>query len=64
MTKDIVDYNKYKNITNVIRNNTRQLYKDEQNNIAKECYSLWNYINSKTKVTIRLTIFLITMIMV
>lgn len=52
-TKDIVDYNKYKAIRNEVRYNTRQLYKDEQNKIAKECKSnpkkFWNYINSKTK---------------
>jgi len=47
-----VDYNKYKDIRNEVRNNTRQLNKDEQNNFAIECKSnpkkFWNYINSKT----------------
>jgi len=38
-TKDIAEYNKYKDIRNEVRNNTRQLYKDEQNNIGKECKS-------------------------
>jgi len=52
-SKDIVEYNKYKDIRNEVRNNTRQLYTDKQNNIAEECKSnpkmFWNYINSKTK---------------
>lgn len=51
--KDIVEYDKYKSIRNKVRYNTRQLYKDEQNNIAKYCKSnpkkFWNYINNKTK---------------
>jgi len=57
-TKDIVDYNKYKDIRNEVKNNNRQLYKDEQNNIAIECKSnpnkFWNYINSKTKSHIKI----------
>jgi len=48
-----VDYNKYKDIRNAVRNNTRQLHRDEQNNITKECLSnlkrFWKYINSITK---------------
>jgi len=49
----IINNNKHKDIRNEVRHNTRQLYKDEQNNIAKECKSnpkmFWNYRNSKTK---------------
>jgi hypothetical protein len=51
--KDIVDYDKYKSIRNKVRYNTRQLYKDEQNNIAKYCESnpkkFWNCLNNETK---------------
>jgi len=49
-------------ITNIkilgTRHNTRQLYNDEQNNIAKKCKSdpkkYWNYNNSKTRSHIKL----------
>ena len=51
--KEIVDYDKYKSIRNKVRYNTRQLYEDEQNTIAKCCKSnpkkFWNYINNETK---------------
>ena len=52
-TKDIVDWDKCKFIRNTVRYNTRQLCKDEQNNISKDCKSnqkkFRNYITNKTK---------------
>jgi len=58
-----VDYNTSKDIRNEVRHNIRQLYKDEQNNIAKECNSNHRKFGItlivKLKVIIRLTIYLI-----
>ena len=52
-TKDIVDYDKCRCSRNKVRYNTRQLCKDEQNNIGKDCKSnpkkFRNYITNKTK---------------
>ena len=44
---------KYKRLSNNIREQTRSLQKEEQNNIAYQCKTnpkkFWNYVNSKFK---------------
>jgi len=62
---DIVDYIKFKDITNEIRNNTRQLF--EMNKILLLNQILKGFgitLIVKVKVTIRLMIYLIPMILV
>jgi len=62
---DIVDYIKFKDITNEIRNNTRQLF--EMNKILLLNQILTGFgitLIVKVKVTIRLMIYLIPMILV
>ena len=44
---------KYKRISNIVRSQTRNLFKKDQVNIAQQCKSnpkkFWNYVNSKLK---------------
>ena len=46
-------YDQYKKVRNTVRSTTRNLLKEEQNKIVKDCRSTpkknWNYISSKTK---------------
>jgi len=52
-TKDPVTFARYRHISNLVRNETRSLYRQEQNDIAelsrKNPKKFWNYINSRGK---------------
>ena len=51
-SKDVQDLKNYKEARNVVRKQTRNINKEEQNQITKDCKSnpkkFWNYIKSKT----------------
>ena len=53
-TKDTSVFNNYKIIRNQVRKHVRDVYRNEQNIIAKTCKvnpkKFWNYIKSKTKI--------------
>jgi hypothetical protein len=52
-TRDNAIHEQYKRTRNYVRNHTRDLFKKEQNKIARECKlnpkKFWKYVNSKTR---------------
>ena len=53
-SKSCLVYDQYKKVRNTVRSTTRNLLKEEQNKIAKDCRSdpkkIWNYMPSSTIV--------------